>query len=58
MKNTRKQGHISTLLQIIHDEFDLVVNAATVDELQWLAERAAVLKTLTKRLCVDHIKPL
>ncbi|EGG92847.1 hypothetical protein IMCC1989_2450 [gamma proteobacterium IMCC1989] len=38
MKNTlnhlpeRKQGHISTLLQIIHDEFDLVVNAATLDE--------------------------
>lgn len=38
MKNTlnhlpeRKQGHIATLLQIIHDEFDLVVNAATLEE--------------------------
>jgi len=38
MKNTlnhlpeRKQGHIGTLLHIIHDEFDQVVNAATVDE--------------------------
>ncbi len=38
MKNTlnhlpeRKQGHIGTLLHIIQDEFDQVVNAATVDE--------------------------
>ncbi len=38
MKNTldhlpeRKQGHIGTLLHIIHDEFDQVVNAATLDE--------------------------
>lgn len=38
MKNTlnhlseRKQAHIATLLQIIHDEFDQVVNAATLDE--------------------------
>jgi len=30
----------------------------TVDELQWLAERVAVLKTLTARLCVDHIQQL
>lgn len=38
MKNTlnhlpeRKQNHIATLLQIIHDEFDQVVNAATLAE--------------------------
>lgn len=38
MKNTlnhlpeRKQGHIGTLLQIIHDEFDRVVNAATLED--------------------------
>jgi hypothetical protein len=30
----------------------------TVDELQWLAERVEVLKTVTKRLCVDHIQQL
>lgn len=28
----RKQGHIATLLHIIHDEFDQVVNNATLDE--------------------------
>jgi HEPN domain-containing protein len=30
----------------------------TVDELQWLAEQVAVLKTLTAHLCVDHIQQL
>jgi HEPN domain-containing protein/predicted nucleotidyltransferase len=30
----------------------------TEDELQWLAERVTVLKTLTERLCVDHIQQL
>jgi hypothetical protein len=30
--------------------------AITVDEMLWLAEQVAVLKTLTARLCVDHIQ--